>query len=657
VAGTIIVNNAQTDASNVFTIKTATGDNMLQIGTGGLASSSITTAMLQDNSVTAAKIAPGTIVDSDIADNAVTTAKIAATAVTPAKLATNAVTTGKIANDAVTTDKTNLISTSSVPSLEAKGTSGSTSGYIQLNCSENSHGIKLLGPPHSAAANYTLTLPNNDGDASQFLQTNGSGVTSWATVSSTPTNVKVSKAVTGGSVVATRAVSMAADGSVGVYPTINTLGTRINQSIANSQVALGKGRTQLRTVVSVVSTSVNRASCYGSYLNGSGVWVENATPLVIDCQMNSAFSEQAAVQHLAPAAPGTDGDYVIMQTSRSPTNQISAVQVNVSTGAPTLKGSSLRRSTSPGGGNDGGSFRKGMNWFGFWENNVTYPYYYYDYSAGMQLISANLSSTLRGLFNVAGGDADILMRGNSVQAGGRVYWHVGNIIYNMAMSSNLMSGARTAVTIATDYQSEEYVGFLDGSHLLTYYRDTSGVKKFRTYSFNATSVTLIDTHVAPSDFANIPYWAMKDTKNIFVGNGTVNTNNFSSIGLASDWTINGTNVKIAIFNTAGDIKPRWTGSGDVFTLHLLDGVGHFRQPFTVASYATTQFVYGGIASAGASSGTTPIIVGGVAGGYSGLTTGINYHVASTYDGLLSTSTTLSKVGRAISATQISLGEI
>ena len=163
-AGTIIVNSARTDASNVFTIKTATGDNMLQVGVGGLAASTITTAMLADNSVTAAKIAPGTIVDSDLGDNAVTTAKIA--------------------DDAVTVAKVNLISTSSVPSLEAKGTSGSTSGYIQLNCSENSHGIKLLGPPHSAAANYTLTLPNNDGDANQFLQTNGSGVTSWADASS-----------------------------------------------------------------------------------------------------------------------------------------------------------------------------------------------------------------------------------------------------------------------------------------------------------------------------------------------------------------------------------------------------------------------------------------------------------------------------------------
>ena len=73
-----------------------------------------------------------------------------------------------------------VISTGSVPSLEAKGTSGVTSGYLELKCSENTHGIKLLGPPHSAGADYTLTFPNNDGDAGQFLQSNGSGVMSWA---------------------------------------------------------------------------------------------------------------------------------------------------------------------------------------------------------------------------------------------------------------------------------------------------------------------------------------------------------------------------------------------------------------------------------------------------------------------------------------------
>ena len=100
--------------------------------------------------------------------------------VVEANITNNAVTTDKINNDAVTVAKLNLISTSSVPSLEAKGTSGDTDGYIQLNCSENSHGIKLKSPPHSAGASYTLTFPTTDGGTNEFLQTNGSGVLTWA---------------------------------------------------------------------------------------------------------------------------------------------------------------------------------------------------------------------------------------------------------------------------------------------------------------------------------------------------------------------------------------------------------------------------------------------------------------------------------------------
>ena len=76
--------------------------------------------------------------------------------VTSVKLATDAVSTAKIANDAVTEAKLNLISTSSVPSLEAKGDGSSQDGYIQLNCSQNSHGIKLKSPPHSASQSLSL---------------------------------------------------------------------------------------------------------------------------------------------------------------------------------------------------------------------------------------------------------------------------------------------------------------------------------------------------------------------------------------------------------------------------------------------------------------------------------------------------------------------
>jgi hypothetical protein len=99
--------------------------------------------------------------------------------VAAASIKTDAVTTAKIQNDAVTVDKLNLISTSSVPSLEAKGTSGQTEGYIQLNCAENSHGIKLKSPPHSAGQSYTLTFPSTAPATDKMLQTNSSGVLSF----------------------------------------------------------------------------------------------------------------------------------------------------------------------------------------------------------------------------------------------------------------------------------------------------------------------------------------------------------------------------------------------------------------------------------------------------------------------------------------------
>ena len=79
----------------------------------------------------------------------------------------------------VTNAKTNFVSTSSAAGLQIKG-DGTTDGTLQLNCSQNSHGIKLKSPAHSAGASYTLTFPTTDGNADEFLKTDGSGVLSWA---------------------------------------------------------------------------------------------------------------------------------------------------------------------------------------------------------------------------------------------------------------------------------------------------------------------------------------------------------------------------------------------------------------------------------------------------------------------------------------------
>jgi len=56
-------------------------------------------------------------------------------------------------------------------------------GQFVLNCEVNTHGVTIKGPPHSASASYTLTLPNNDGDADQVLKTDGSGNLAWVTQS------------------------------------------------------------------------------------------------------------------------------------------------------------------------------------------------------------------------------------------------------------------------------------------------------------------------------------------------------------------------------------------------------------------------------------------------------------------------------------------
>ena len=80
--------------------------------------------------------------------------------------------------------------------LVAGGDGGSNDGQIQLNCSQNSHGVKIKAPPHSAAQSYTLTLPQsitND----YFLKTDGSGNLSFAEVPqpTTPTVADVSQTI------------------------------------------------------------------------------------------------------------------------------------------------------------------------------------------------------------------------------------------------------------------------------------------------------------------------------------------------------------------------------------------------------------------------------------------------------------------------------
>ena len=89
-------------------------------------------------------------------------------------------------SDATVTDaKTNFVSTSSASGLQIKG-DGTTDGTLQLNCSQNSHGVKLASPAHSAGQSYTLTLPTGNVTADKVLKVasvSGSGTTATGQLS------------------------------------------------------------------------------------------------------------------------------------------------------------------------------------------------------------------------------------------------------------------------------------------------------------------------------------------------------------------------------------------------------------------------------------------------------------------------------------------
>ena len=91
-------------------------------------------------------------------------------------LEADAVDSAAIEASSITNAKTNF-----TPGLTIKGDGASADGKITLNCSQNSHGVSVAGPPHSAGQSYTLTLPSSITNG-YYLQTDGSGNLSFVAI-------------------------------------------------------------------------------------------------------------------------------------------------------------------------------------------------------------------------------------------------------------------------------------------------------------------------------------------------------------------------------------------------------------------------------------------------------------------------------------------
>ena len=246
------------------------------------------------------------------ADTALTANDLANGIVSADKLATNAVTTVKVNADAITNAKTEF-----TPGLVIKGDGSSADGKLTLNCSQNSHGVSIAGPAHSAGQSYTLILPTSVGSANQVLASNGSSTNqlSWIDAAETkPTVANVAQTIapdtaTTISITGTNFVSIPqvefikTDGSVVVANTISftnatTLSVNVTLALGNYYVRVenpdgNAGRSTNNIITS--STAPTFSTAAGSLGTIAGNFSGTVATIAGSSDTTIAFSETTSV--------------------------------------------------------------------------------------------------------------------------------------------------------------------------------------------------------------------------------------------------------------------------------------------------------------------------------------------------------------------------
>ena len=160
------VSAAKIASSAVTSAKIATG----AVTNTKLGADAVTSAKIADNAIDSEHYVDGSIDTAHLADDAVTGAKIAATTVATGNIVNLAVTSGKLADGAVGTAKlaTDAVTTAKIADAQITTALIATDAVTAAKIADNSVDIARLNV--------------SDGSAGQFLQTNGSGTMSFATV-------------------------------------------------------------------------------------------------------------------------------------------------------------------------------------------------------------------------------------------------------------------------------------------------------------------------------------------------------------------------------------------------------------------------------------------------------------------------------------------
>ncbi len=136
--------------------------------------------------------------------------------------------------------------------LTILGDSSASRSLVLREASNNGTNTVSIKSLNSLGSSYTLTLPPNDGSSGQFLQTNGSGVLSFATVS---TFSGAASALTGNTLAS--GVTASSLTSVGTLTGLSVNGgLTVSQNITANGNINGDGNTDISSINAIVATTL-----------------------------------------------------------------------------------------------------------------------------------------------------------------------------------------------------------------------------------------------------------------------------------------------------------------------------------------------------------------------------------------------------------------
>lgn len=568
-------------------------------------------------------------------------------------------------------------------------TTFTTSGYTPNYLDVYLNGVKLDTTDYTAtdSNNVVLTTGATVGDVIDVIAFSTFEPAGLATVATTGNYSDLnnipelsSNALTeafpiaaGGSVTAGKAVSLNTSGEVGEYPVVNELGTTYSVTTDQFNGLSTDGSRGIAVSTSALSTSSYSMLIEGFALSNSAAPTAGTTLTTTTTASSDWVNGNSPNTYVYPLTAtkfllaqffggyGYNSAYVYYNSGVNA--DIRLIEVDASGNVTQLASNAYDYTGSVSGGISafyGYDFKRlanlSANEFTFvsYERRYNSEYVYTSWTINTSTDSITSSTDAEAanwLFNNRGG---AFVNSNTVATIPN-----GNTYYTASWASNNLGAQSSASISLPSYASGGKWWVFNNSFAVGHYVDGNGDPRIATASINTTSgaITAVDT--ATWYTSTEPEHIVWDGTNGFIAltGDTVKTFEIisNSITKASDGSVH-TGITPVLPSLSSDSYIVFNSSSDVRAVYN-DGASNTKFiPITVNALTADAFYLYGISNDTASSGTASVVVGGVVSGLSGLTPTSNYYIdAATYDGSITTDSSGTYVGKAISSTKLLLG--